>query len=56
MSEPSDEILVALVDYPQAPTTITKVSELSSITSIAVEWSPVQDGVTPGGEILGYIL
>lgn len=56
MSEPSDEILVALVSYPQAPSTIMKISDLSSATSIAVEWSPVQPGITPGGEILGYIL
>lgn len=51
-SLPSDEILVLLEDYPAAPTTVTKVSELSSRNSIALEWS----ASTSANEILGYVL
>lgn len=52
----SDEIRVALVDQPAAPSSLTKISILSSQTAITVEWSAVTPGVSPGGDILGYIL
>jgi hypothetical protein len=52
----SDEILIALVDQPSAPTLIEKIGSLSSQTAITVQWSSVTPGLTPGGDILGYIL
>lgn len=53
-SLPSDEIKVALVDTLQAPSKITKVD--SSLTSVSLQWTSVVAGVSPGGEILGYLL
>jgi len=55
-SIPSDEILVALVDKPEAPLTVSKVSQLSSKTSVYVEWTAVAAGTLPSGSILGYVL
>lgn len=52
----SDELLVALMDSPVGPTTIQKLSGLSGLTSITVQWSSLPQGVAPGGEILGYKL
>jgi len=52
----SDQIRVALVNAPLAPTSIEKVTELSSQTAITVKWSAVMPGLSPGGDILGYIL
>lgn len=44
------------MDKPAAPDNLIKVASLSSQTSITVSWTPVSDGVSPGGDILGYKL
>lgn len=55
-SIPSDEILVALANSPQHPALVEKVTELSSPSSITVQWSEVNPGLSPAGDILGYKL
>jgi hypothetical protein len=49
-------VTIALADYPLGTDSIRKVMELSSKTSIALEWNPAAAGVSPGGDILGYVL
>lgn len=55
-SDYSSYLYVALTDSPAAPSTITRVDSSSSKTSIAVDWSAVSDGTSPGGLITGYKL
>lgn len=52
----SEEVIVSLMDRPLAPTNIWKVVSLSSQTAITIAWTPVPQGVSPGGDILGYKL
>ncbi len=54
--ERSDEVTIALAAYPLATTNIRKVMTLSSKTSIALDWDPITPGVSPAGDILGYVL
>ena len=54
--ERSDEVTIALANYPLATTNIRKVMTLSSKTSIALDWDPVTPGVSPADDILGYVL
>lgn len=52
----SEEVIISLMDRPQAPINVWKVVELSSQTAITVAWTPVPSGISPGGDILGYKL
>ena len=54
-SEYSDELSVAVTDV-LAASTISKSMSQSSSNSIYVTWSAVTPGVSPGGDITGYIL
>jgi hypothetical protein len=54
--EDSDEIQVGVTDVFAASASMTKVSSLSTKTSISVTWGAVTAGTTPAGDILGYIL
>jgi hypothetical protein len=45
-----------MMDQPAAPGSLVKVAALSSQTSITVSCSPISDGISPGGDILGYKL
>jgi hypothetical protein len=49
----SDEINVALIDYPAKPTTPAKVDQLSSLTSIYVAWDDMNVNDL---NVLGYVL
>jgi hypothetical protein len=53
--EDSDEIQVGVTDVFAASASMTKVSSLSTKTSISVTWGAVTAGTTPAGDILGYI-
>jgi hypothetical protein len=55
---PSDTLLIALVDQPSASTGISKITSLSSKTSIRLEWDPVTVPADqlPNGAILGYVV
>ena len=54
--ELSNEVTIALTAFPSASSQILKVMSLSTKTSISLSWSPVTQGASPGGDILGYIL
>ena len=49
-------LTVAAIDKFAAPASLTKVSALSSQSSLYVEWAEVSAGTLPGGEVLGYRL
>lgn len=44
------------MDAPVAPTSLVKVENLSSQTVITVSWTAIPNGISPGGDILGYKL
>jgi hypothetical protein len=52
----SEEILVAFTDFPNPPTLIEKIPNLSSKTAITVTWNEAVPGLSLGGQILGYKL
>ena len=55
-SDYSDEIYVGLVDQSIAVTGLSRVTTLSSKTSITLTWDLMADGSTPAGAIRGYRL
>ena len=52
----SSVLTVVAIDKFSAPSTLIKVSELGSLTSVHVEWSTVSAAPAPGGDVLGYQL
>jgi len=52
----SEEVQIAIADGLVSPAAIRKNYALSSTTSISVEWDAVAGGVSPGGDVLGYVL
>ena len=52
----SDEIIIAMSDVLQAPLELAKDLLNSSKNVIAMTWQPVTAGISPGGDILGYLL
>ena len=53
-SDFSDIISIAMANNPAQAGIIRKLDALSSTTKLAIEWDPVPDSATPGGNILFY--